>query len=273
MADASDVEIAIAQIVTAALYPTGSGNPSINGLNYIIERGWPMPGALDAQMTANTVVVSVFGQNGVERNTTRFSTDVQTLNIPAPTVTATIAGQTITFAGTLPAPQNIGVTLGDWSPAYKSVIYPALITDTMTTIAAGLAALLVAQGVAATSAGPVLTLPATAIASALVGVFGTQWQEIKRQERAWMVTIWCKTPAVRDQVGPIIDIALCQSERLLLADGSGARMKYERTNISDDRQTTDIFRRDFVYFVEYATTIITQAPTIISTNAAVAGSQ
>lgn len=273
MADASDVEIAIAQVVSAALYPNGTSQPSAIGAVCKVIRGWPVPADLDADLAAQHLVVSVFSPSGTERNTTRFPVDLVQLSVPTPTITATILGQTITFAGTIPIKQNIGVTLGDWSPAYLTVVYPAMPTDTMTTIAAGLAALLVAQGITATSSGPMLTLPATSIASARVGVFGTVWQELKRQERCWMITLWCPTPAMRDVAAPIIDIALCKAEKLLLSDGSGARMVYERGDSSDERQLLNIYRRDFLYRVEYGTTVITQVPQIISTHAAVTASQ
>lgn len=273
MADISDVENALVALIADAIYPNGSAQASVINADCIVGRGWPVPEKLYDDLKAGKVTVSIYPQNGVERNTTRFTTDIHTLNIPAPTVTATISGQAITFTGSLPTPQNIGVIIGDFSPTAKTAIYPATSADTMTTIAAGLAALLVTAGIAATASGPVLTLPATAIASASVGVFGTAWQELKRQERSIQVTLWCPTPAMRDLAAPLIDVALVENEHLLLGDGSGARLVYQRTLISDERQTVEIYRRDLVYMVEYATTLISSYPQIISTNAAVVGSQ
>ncbi|MBM7045439.1 hypothetical protein [Rhizobium lusitanum] len=267
MADISDVEKAIVTLVSAALYPNGTSEPSAIAAPCKVMRGWPVPGQLDTDLGTGTLTVSIFPMAGMERNTTRFTTDLQTLSIPSPTITAMVAGQTITFAGTIGTAQNVGVTLGDWQPASQTFVYPATISDTMTTIAAGLAALLVAGGVAATANGPVLTLPATAVATAIVGVFGTMWQEFKRQERGIMVSLWCPDPGMRDLAAPIIDLALVQNEHLLLPDGSGARMVYQRTMISDERQTLNIYRRDLIYMVEYGTNVITTYPQIISTKA------
>ncbi|NTG73298.1 hypothetical protein G6M02_08145 [Agrobacterium rhizogenes] len=272
MADISDVEKAIVELVEAGLYPNGTSDPSVISVPCKVHRGWPVPKQLDEDLSAGNLTVSVFPMAGMERNTTRFTTDPQTLNIPDPTITAIVSGQTITFAGTIGTSQNVGVTLGDWQPANKTYVYPATTADTMTTIAAGLAALLVADGIAATSTGPVITLPPTAIAAAIVGVFGTAWQEFKRQERGIMVSLWCPNPDMRDLAAPIIDLALVQNEHLLLPDGSGARMVYQRTMISDERQTLEIYRRDLIYMVEYGTNVITEYPQIISTNVAVAGS-
>ncbi|OCJ12473.1 hypothetical protein A6U86_05475 [Rhizobium sp. AC27/96] len=264
MADISDVEKAIVTKVSAALYPNGTSQPSIITAPCKVMRGWPVPKQLDTDLDTGILTISVFPMP-MERNTTRFTTDLQTLNIPTPTITATISGQTITFAGTIGSTQNIGVTVGSWQSTSETVVYPATTSDTMTTVATGLAALLVGAGIAATSSGPVLTLPPSAIVTAAVGVFGTVWQEFKRQERAVMVSLWCPNPAMRDQAAPIIDLALVKNEHLLLPDGSGARMVYQRTMISDERQTLEIYRRDFVYMVEYGTNEITTYPQIIST--------
>jgi len=272
MADLSDVEKAIATIVSAALYPNGTSQPSAIGVACTVERGWPIAadasvaGSIDNVIGAGNVLVTVFPLAGMERNTTRFPTDINTLNIPASTVTATVSGQNVTFGGTVAIAQNIGITLGDYQPTQKTYVYAASTSDTQTTIAAGLAAVLVAAGITATSSGAVMTLPATAIATPIVGVTGTTWQEVKRQERAISVILWCPTPALRDLASPIVDIALAQNEHLALPDGSSGRMAYQRTMVFDDRQTVGYYRRDLIYMVEYPTVVLGTAAQIISTN-------
>lgn len=268
MADISDVEKTIGQLVEDALYPNGTSAPSVANVDCRVVRGWPVAADLDAQMAAGKIMVSVFPM-AMERNTTRFFLEDHTVSIPAPTITATISGQTITFGGTVGATENVGVTLGAWAPGNQTFVYQTIQGDTLTNIAAQIAALMVAAGIAATSSGPVLTLPATVIASAIVGVFGTTWKEFKRQERAIMVTLWCPTPDLRDLASSVVDLALVQQEHLLLPDGSGARMVYQRTNVSDARENTAIYRRDLVYMVEYGTNVITTYPQIISTKAIV----
>lgn len=268
MADLSDVENAISSIAAAALYPNTTSSPSVAGVTCKIFRGWPEPADLDASMKAGEILVSVFPMAGMERNTTRFSTDLNDLSIPAPSVTATISGEAITFAGTLAEAQNIGVILGEYPPTQQTFIYPATTSDTLTTIAAGLAALLVTGGFAATASGSVLTLPASAAGAVLVGTFGTAWQELKRQERGIMVTLWCPTPALRDIASPIVDVAMVQNERFILADRSDARMTYQRTMVSDAKQTENFYRRDLIYMVEYPTVAISTYAQVIATNAA-----
>lgn len=274
MADLSDVENAIKTILVNALYPNGTGSASAlgSGVNCYVMRGWPVPADLDGKLAAGAFTVSVFSMSGMDRNTTRFPTDINTLDIPAATVTASISGQQITFGGSVAAAQNVGIIIGDYAPTQKTYVYAATTGDTASTIAAGLAALLVAAGIAATASGAALTLPDTVIGSIKVGVFGTTWQELRRQEKGVMVTVWCPTPDLRDKGAPIIDLALLQNERFKLADGSSAKMVYQRTIVSDDKQTTEIYRRDLVYMVEYPTTIIGSAPTIIASQSTLTAS-
>lgn len=268
MADLSDVEIAIGEIAAAALYPNGTGSASAIGAACKVMRGWPEPQDVDDTMKAGNVMVSVFPMPGMERNTTRFPTDLNTLSIPAATVTAAISGNAITFAGTVSAAQNVGVIIGDYAPTQQAFVYPAALGDTPATIAAGLAALMVAGAVSATASGAVLTLPDNLTGIVRVGTFGTAWQELRRQERVVMTSLWCPTPELRDAAAKVVDLALVQNERFALSDGSGAKMTYQRTSVSDDRQTVAMYRRDLIYMVEYPTVVISTFTQVIATNVA-----
>lgn len=265
MADESDVGQALVALVTAAAYPNGTGQASALGAPARIFRGWVLPADLDADLAAGRIAISIFGQNGTERNTSRFSLDWQTLTPPVHTLTAIVAGNTVTIGGAVASPQNVAILLGDNPATAKIAIYPVQPSDTLATIATGLAAILAMAGVVATSSGPVVTLPASSIINTRVGGYGTIARELKRQERSFMITLWCSTPAQRDQASPIIDIALIKPENLLFADGTVGRLAYERTLVNDEKQTLQIYRRDIVYRVEYPT-IETQAGTEILTN-------
>lgn len=265
MADESDVGNALVALVTAAAYPNGTGQASALGSPATVQRGWPVPKDLDTALKAGRIVISIFGQNGTERNTSRFSLDWQTLAPPVHTLTAAVAGNTVTIGGTIASPQNVAIILGDNPATAKIAIYPVQPSDTLTTIATGLAAILTMAGVTASSSGPVITLPAASIINTRIGGYGTVCRELKRQERSFMITLWCSTPAQRDQASPIIDVALIKPEYLLFADGTVGRLVYERTLILDEKQILQIYRRDIVYRVEYPT-IETQAGTEILTN-------
>ena len=60
MADESDVETALVALSSAALYPNGANSPSVPGPDCRIYRGWPNSAALDADLTAGRINVTVF---------------------------------------------------------------------------------------------------------------------------------------------------------------------------------------------------------------------
>lgn len=64
MADQADVETALVQIASAALYPQGTTGPSICGTLCRVYRGWPTPAGLDADLAAGAVNVSVYPVDG-----------------------------------------------------------------------------------------------------------------------------------------------------------------------------------------------------------------
>lgn len=64
MADVSEVGEALAQIVAAAAYPNGTGQPSIGACDIMVYQGWPNPQTLDADLAAGKVHISVFPRPG-----------------------------------------------------------------------------------------------------------------------------------------------------------------------------------------------------------------
>ncbi|MEW9304550.1 hypothetical protein [Labrys neptuniae] len=253
MADEADAGNALVALIAAAVYPNGTSQPSPLGAPASIMRGWPVPAVLDQAMSTGQVVISVFGQNGTEKNVTRFSRDWAQLIPAVETVTTTVVDNVLTLGGAVQTPQNVAVIVGDYPPSKISAIYPVQPGDTVATIATGLATLLTAQGVSVSTAGPVLTFAPNVRVVAHAGGYGTIVRELKRQERCFTITVWCNSPAQRDQVSPIVDIALARPENLRFADGTVGRLLYERTLILDERQTVEIYRRDIQYRVEYPT--------------------
>jgi hypothetical protein len=169
------------------------------------------------------------------------------------TITAVIAGQGVTIGGAMPAPFTAHVV----SILVSGKVYPyqVLSTDTLATIATALAALIAVDRPGTVAASGVVTLPSTAsITAARVGVTGTSIRELRRQERVFQVTVWASTPAQRDVIGAALDLALAATEFLSMPDGYGARLIYRNSHISDDMQKSKLYRRDFQYSVEYATT-------------------
>lgn len=94
---------------------------------------------------------------------------------------------------------------------------------------------------------------------------GSITRELRRQDRVFQITAWCSTPTQRDTIGAALDIAMAQIEFLALPDGYGARMIYRNSHVTDDLEKAKIYRRDFQYSVEYATTQTMSATVITQT--------
>ena len=80
--------------------------------------------------------ISVFPLD-IEQNVTRYSTDWQELPSPPITLTMTVSGQTVTIGGTPGCPLNTAVLVNN-----TPFVYPLQATDTPTSIATALAALI-----------------------------------------------------------------------------------------------------------------------------------
>lgn len=256
MADLSDVESALVSNITATVYPTGSSNPSILGVQVAIARGWPLAADIDRDLGAGKCIVSVYSQPNVERNTTRYPKDDQVLTAPVHTLTAAVNGNKITIGGTVTVPQNVIVLIG------TALVFPYQVqsTDTLDVIATGLATLIAVSFPGTSASGPDITIAGSPGAiQARVASAAMIWTEQRRQERGIQIVCWCPTPALRDTLAAAIDLALAQIDFLTLTDSSAARIRYERTIETDSGEKVQIFRRDLFYTVEYPTTVISTA--------------
>lgn len=252
MADINDVENALVNLIAAALYPNGTGQSSAAGVPVVVYPGWPTASRLDADLLVGKAHVTVFS-GGPERNTTRYSRDWHEQTLATATLTLTVAAQTVTIGGAMPAP---------FTPHVLAVMvnglphpYQVLAGDTPSSIAAALAALVAADVPGTAAAGAVITLPVGArINAARVGVTGTAIRELRRQEREFRTSVWSDTPDHRRAVAGIVDVALGAVDRITLPDGYSARLVYHSAMDVDNQQKAKLYRRDFVYSVEYATT-------------------
>src|SRR6187200_1742098 len=98
MADQSDVENALVDLVSAALYPTGADERSVPGPDCRVYRGWPSSAALDADLDAGWINVTVFPGGGTAQTTTRFAEQWMGSS-KQPTLTIAVAGTSVTFGG------------------------------------------------------------------------------------------------------------------------------------------------------------------------------
>lgn len=249
MANITDVCNALIAQIAQTLYPSGTGQASVAGFDIRVFEGWPNPQALDTDLLAGVANVSVY-PTASERNTSRYPRDWQQATINSATLTATIVNQAITIGGTISTPQNVSAVVNN-----TAFVYAVQAGDTLTSIATALSALIAASVAGVTSSGAVITLPTGAkILYARIGVVGTNVREIRRQERVVQITIWANTPQSRDLVANPIDMILANTNFLTLADGTGARLVYKNSPMVDAYQKSKLYRRDFNYSIEYATT-------------------
>lgn len=256
MADLSDVTNALGVLIGATLYPagaTGEASSPVAGAPVRVEVGWPAPQALEAALKAGKAHVSIFPRPS-ERNTTRFSDEWEEASHLAATYTLTKVGQQIAVGGTAPAPfrpQNLVVFL-DGEPYVAQTVQG----QTLAQIAVALRdAIRDNSHIDATAGGGVVTIPDDVSIGALrVGATGTLSRELARQEREFQITIWAPNPAIRDAVAKPVDLALRKVPFLTLPDGYAARLLYKGSPFSDAASKQDVWRRDLIYSVEYATT-------------------
>lgn len=262
MADISDVLNVLATQIASTVYPNGTSHPSVSGSGIRVESGWPVPDQLDTDLAAGIAHVSIFPA-GPDKNTTRYQPKALVMSVNAPTLTLTQSGLQITVGGAMPSPfaaQNLAAIINN-----QAFIYPIQATDTLTSCATGLASLIAASYPGASSSGPVITVPAGAIPSAVrVGTVGNVATEWERQEQRIQITVWAPTPAIRNAIGAAIKSAFAQIAFLTMPDGFGARVLASGNSLMDSLQKAQIFRRDLFYSVEYATTISATAATVVA---------
>ena len=247
MADISEVLVVLAAQAAAAVYPNGTGQASVANCDIRVYPGWPNAQALDADLLAGKVNISVY-PTPQEKNTTRYVRRWQPVVRNTPTVTLTLDGAHVTVGGSIPLPffpQNLAILIGT-----NGYTYPMQESDTLATIATGLAL----QIPGASSSGAVITVPAGPTPVLRVGSTGTAIQEIRRQKRLIQITIWAPTPALRDTVAKAVDVVLADLAFLTMPDGTGARSVYQDSPMTDSLEKAKTYRRDLRYNVEFATT-------------------
>lgn len=264
MADTSEVEEAFVTFITAVLYPTGSSNPSSIGSPARIYRGWPNAAALDADLAAGVVNVSVFADPGMSRNTSRYPIASHQISTVAPTITVSVLGNVVTFGGTVTAGNVVGIETGAPIAAYA---YMAQSGDTLASVSTAIAAKIPG----ASSTGAAVTLPSPLNLSAAVMTPQSIATEVRRQDQGFRISCWCNTPTMRDTVAGGIDNAIAGmrdangnlTRFMQIKTGETGWVRYLRSYASDVPTKATLWRRDLLYTVEYPTTLIEQDPAML----------
>lgn len=267
MAGLSDVENALVDLITGALYPSAGAPPSVVGFPVKIYPGWPDAGTLDTDMVEtagkpHAAHVSVYPLPQ-ERNTTRYRPESEEKPAPATTYGLAAAGQVVTVSGAAPAPyvaQNLAVFVNG-----RPYVTQAAAGATPAQLATALAALIVADVPGTVAAGANVTLPATARVGALrVGSTGQSIRLVRTQEKPFQIGVWSSSPATRALVADTFDPVLADTPRLSMPDGTLARLIYQATREDDFTQKQRIYRRSLLYTVEYHTTLVVTAAQLVA---------
>ncbi len=254
MPDLSDVEAALAAAVAGAVYPKGAEGAPAPGLACRVYRGWPTAAALEADLAAGIAHVTVQSMPAGFRDMTRFLGEWQGAAPPV-TLTATVAGETVTFAGD-PAPGQVaGVRVDGVPHAYR-----VRQGDTPGVIAAVLAALIRTVRPAELHGDGILLPGGLGIVARVAdGVGGT---ELRRQRAGFRVTAWCPDPASRDRVAGCVDGALAAIQ-FLDVGGWGCWLRLSGGSVLDAGSVAGVWRRDLLYGVEYPTVVDSTLPSML----------
>lgn len=252
MADVIDVMNALVTIAANAVYPNGASNPSVCGQDVIVYAGWCNPQRLDDDLKNLKTHVSVYARPE-ERNTTRFLSPWQDVEIYPATLTLIVSGSTVTVGGAVADKQNTTLIING-----NSYSYTVQSTDTLNSIAWALASL-VSADMTALVADNVITIPDAYAIVARVGTKGKSMRELRRQERTFQIVTWAATPQLRDTVASAIDVVFSKfllenNQYITLSDQSKAKAVYKGSPITDDLQKDRLYRRDLLFSIDYATT-------------------
>ncbi len=256
MPSQADVENALVALVTSALYPNGvAAAPSIAAESRVY-RGWPNASALEADLSAGIVNVSVFSAPHSGRDTTRYLPNWLPTPV-VPTLTVGVAGNTATFSGVADIGQLAGVLIDG-----RSFVHRTIIGDTPESVAAVLCSAIASVQPASVVNSTITVLNVSHMVARTVADASAAL-ELRRQRQGFRVTAWCPSPELRDSVCAGLDITTAATPFLTLADGSAARLCFASTTSSDDRQDAMLYRRDMYYTVEFPTTQIAVQPSML----------
>jgi len=259
MADLSDVETALANIIGAAIYPNGIGQPSsLPGATSVrIDRGWPVPVTLDADLAAGTVEVTIYSQPGTGAKVYQIQDQTYTIVPVSYGMTPSVASTVITVAGQPNTGEYLTLVVDG------SFVFSQTGTSTANLLANLLAAVQVDYP-SASATSTTITVPFGHSMVVRQGGVATMGKVIHRQRQMVMVCIWAPTDALRTNVAIACDLAIKENIKITLPDTSQAVICYSRTNITDDKEKANLYRRDLIYECDYAT--VQQFPAYVVTS-------
>lgn len=271
MADLSDIQTAICDLIAAVIYPDGEDGQRQPTIPVAIYAGWPDPATLESDLTHDIVGrpkrlhISVFNLP-MERVPRSYPSDREQITRPPPnTYGLAVLGNTITVTG---GPgdtyqvQNLAVGIAGHAHPF---IHPAAENEAPETIAAALAGQIavVIPGTVALGADIVVP-PVYRVQFARVGGEGSFSREVGRTEKGFQITIWADTAENRDSLGRQVEPYLNDAYRLALGGGEYALMTRRSGTNSDRAERQGAYRRDLIYTVEWASVLTERATELVA---------
>lgn len=241
MADESDVENALVDVIVADLYPNGPGGAGGPPYPTKVFPGWPVAAVLERDLREGVVCVSVYAMPGVLDADQIMDTDPGIL-VPA-TKGLTISGttQAITITGTPAVTEYVTAVIEG-----NGYTYTAEAGDTAADVAAGLAAEMADDYPGVMAVGNVLTLAPGPDVEVRTGARALMGVKIHRQRQQIRVIVWARSPEERTAIAKRVDLAVKRVNVLSLADGTQALVTATGAGPNDQFQLEGIYRRDLI---------------------------
>lgn len=233
--------------------------------------GWPTATEMTSVLAQidGEWLVSVYPLKG-SRNVTRNRPEYQVLQRPSVTVTASVSGNVLTFAGTPQAGLNIHVFPDAPKP---DAVYLTTASDTLASIAVSVAGAISAQtGYIATPSGASVTVAGCRTLRCNIG--GSQQvlaaREVGRIQQDVQVTAWAPDDQIRSLLHDAIISGVGQlgSMYFTLPDGSDFSMKFHTSSWSDESQSSySLYVSHLIYTCEYGinqSVVATQVESVIA---------
>lgn len=236
----------LAEQVSTACYPTGTGNASVTGKQITINAGYPIRTQLDKDLQSGFSHVYVY-PDPKQRDVTKFERVYQTLSIADPTVFTEVVDNTVTITGTPSINQAVMVINNKTGYAYS-----ILLGDTLNDIATQLASLIPG----ATSIGPVITISGSYKLDARVSTQGSAAQEISRTDGVFNIYIDSPNPQDRATILDAVDKFLKINFRIVGPDNFYILFFYHDIRVTDHLEKEGIYQANLMYTIQYPTTQI-----------------
>lgn len=245
MATQTDVTNALMALIKSAVYPNGTGQPSIVTIPVKVITGYA--GSVDlTEVSNNTDALVTVYRSTAKKTLYSFIGNWSTLNLVTPTLSLIVFNNTVTVTGTVFTPSNCLIKVNN-----VSYHYAVLNTDTLQTIATNLAALIPG----ATVVGTVITISNAYKVETKIGTTGTAMRSVGDVQENYWIDVWAADNATRQTIADALLVALRVNYRFNLVDGAQATLNSDFDKRDFDKsQKVGVYRSMISIFVAYQLT-------------------